>query len=80
MLVMIGLTLKMIVTYRHEIFSSSSLLGMTFVVLILLLADNSLKVGLRQPYPGIITFFLWGVLLSRILSFRKVAEPGSRTT
>jgi hypothetical protein len=23
---------------------------------------------MRQPYPGIITFFLWGMLLSRILS------------
>ena len=28
--------------------------------------DNSFKVGLRQPYPGIITFFLWGLLLSRL--------------
>ncbi len=28
--------------------------------------DNSLKVGFRQPYPGMIMFFLWGVLLSRL--------------
>ena len=34
------------------------------VVLFLLIADNSLKVGLRQPYPGIFSFFLWGVLVS----------------
>jgi hypothetical protein len=23
-------------------------------------------VGLRQPYPGMISFFLWGILLSRL--------------
>ena len=27
---------------------------------------NMLKVGMRQPYPGIITFFLWGLLLSHL--------------
>jgi O-antigen ligase len=35
-------------------------------VLFLILVDNSLKVSLRQPYPGIVTFFLWGVLLARL--------------
>ena len=30
------------------------------------LIDNSLKVGFRQPYPGILMFFLWGVLLTRL--------------
>jgi O-antigen ligase len=30
------------------------------------LIDNSLKVGFRQPYPGIVMFFLWGVLLTRL--------------
>jgi hypothetical protein len=30
------------------------------------LVDNSLKVGFRQPYPGILMFFLWGVLLARL--------------
>jgi len=37
------------------------------------LVDNSLKVGFRQPYPGILMFFLWGVLLTRLSA--KVAEP-----
>ncbi|MEN6617058.1 MAG: hypothetical protein ABFD12_10920, partial [Syntrophorhabdus sp.] len=35
----------------------------TFVVFIV---DNSLKVGLRQPYPGILGFFLLGLLQARI--------------
>lgn len=39
---------------------------LALLVLFLVLVDNSLKVGLRQPYPGMITFFLWGVLLNRL--------------
>jgi len=34
------------------------------ITLFFVLIDNSFKVGLRQPYPGIVMFFLWGVLLS----------------
>jgi uncharacterized RDD family membrane protein YckC len=48
--------------------ASSSFLGLAIVVLIVLFVDNSLKVGLGQPYPGIISFFLWGILLSRLYS------------
>jgi len=44
------------------------LLGLAALVLFFVLIDNSLKVGFRQPYPGIIMFFLWGVLLSRLLN------------
>lgn len=47
-----------------ENFSEIWWLGGT--VLFFVLVDNFFKVGLRQPYPGIITFFLWGVLLSKI--------------
>jgi len=42
------------------------------VVAFFALVDNSLKVGFRQPYPGILMFFLWGVLLTRLSA--KVAE------
>ena len=80
LLVIIGFTLKLIVQFRRDIFSSSSLVGLTFVVLFLLFFDNSLKVGLRQPYPGIITFFLWGILLSRLLAFRQRVKPNSAPT
>ena len=38
------------------------------LVAFLLLADNNLKVSLRQPYPGIFTYFLWGLLLARLES------------
>ena len=50
--------------FRQKIFEDPTLVGLTFVTFFLVVIDNSLKVGLRQPYPGIITFFLWGMLLS----------------
>jgi hypothetical protein len=37
------------------------------------LVDNSLKVAFRQPYPGILMLFLWGVLLARLSA--AVAAP-----
>lgn len=47
---------------RVDRFLLAAALG-TFVVFII---DNSLKVGLRQPYPGILGFFLLGLLQARI--------------
>jgi hypothetical protein len=32
----------------------------------LLFFENMLKSGMRQPYPGIITFFIWGLLITRL--------------
>jgi hypothetical protein len=63
----LGYTLVLIYRNRRQILGSSSLLGLTAVTIFLLIVDNSFKVGLRQPYSGIVTFFLWGVLLSRLL-------------
>ena len=42
------------------------LIALALLVLFFVLVDNSLKVGFRQPYSGIIMFFLWGVLLARL--------------
>lgn len=50
---------------------SADVFVLALFVLFLLLIDNSLKVGLRQPYSGIISFFLWGVLLSHIMTNRS---------
>ena len=80
---LIGLTLFGVHRKWREIRESAPLLGLTFVVLFLILVDNSFKVGMRQPYPGILTFFLWGVLLSHLFSpsaaadGRKPAPPES---
>ncbi len=59
-------TCKIIYRQRQRIFLSPRLTGLCCVTLFLLFIDNSLKVGLRQPYSGIFTFFLWGLLLSRL--------------
>ncbi len=66
LLSLIGYTLLLVYRSRQAILASSSLLGLTVVVFIVLFVDNFFKVGLRQPYPGIISFFLWGVLLTRL--------------
>src|SRR5690606_290620 len=60
------------INIRHHA-PSLELLALAGLVLFFVLIDNSLKVGFRQPYPGIIMFFLWGVLLGRLthLSDRK---------
>lgn len=56
---------------RRHILMSPAMLGLTLVVLFLLIPDSLVKVGMRQPYPGIITFFLWGLLLARMESLRR---------
>ena len=38
------------------------------VVFYLVVVDSSFKVTLRQPYPGIFSYFLWGILISRLRS------------
>lgn len=36
------------------------------LVAFLVLVDSNFKVTLRQPYPGIFAYFLWGLLLTRL--------------
>ncbi|MGC1175160.1 hypothetical protein [Polaromonas sp.] len=36
------------------------------IVFYLVIVDSNFKVTLRQPYPGIFAYFLWGLLLSKI--------------
>ena len=62
--------ISMLHKYRSSVFASSGLVSLSAVVLFLLLIDNSFKVGLRQPYSGIFTFFLLGVLLSRLYEIK----------
>jgi hypothetical protein len=71
LLFLIGYSLYLAFKFRYNIMQSERLLGLCMIVLFLVLVDNNFKVSLRQPYPGILTFFLWGVLLSRLLSLRE---------
>lgn len=52
---------------------STPALGLALVVIFMLTLDSAFKVGLRQPYSGVIMFFLWGLLLAQIA--RPAARP-----
>ncbi|UVL90726.1 hypothetical protein [Pseudomonas sichuanensis] len=54
-----------------RIWGEPGILAITLVLLFILLIDNSLKVGMRQPYPGIVSFFLWGFLLAWLWRFEE---------
>jgi hypothetical protein len=83
-LVIIGLIVFTVIRLyrnRHPVMMSPASTGLAIVVLLLLIPDNLLKVGMRQPYSGIVTFFLWGLLLARIESFPPMIDKRrSRTT
>jgi hypothetical protein len=59
-------TIRRVWRRRGDVLSNPILLGTTMAALYLLLFENMLKVGMRQPYPGIITFFIWGLLIARL--------------
>ncbi len=59
-------TLTQLWRQRRRILASESLLMHAGVVLFLVLLESNVKVTLRQPYPGIAIYFLWGLLLARL--------------
>ena len=71
LLSLLGLTLIGVCRKWQVMRKSAPLLGLAVTVLFIVLVDNSFKVGMRQPYPGILTFFLWGLLLTQL--FRRPA-------
>ena len=68
---LVAFTACSVLRSAFSIWASSEMLGLVGVVIFLLLVDNMLKVGMRQPYPGIITFFLWGVVISACIKMRS---------
>ena len=66
-----GFTAYSVIRNFPKIFISPKTLGIAGVVLFLLLADNMLKVGMRQPYSGLMTFYLWGVLLALLMKLER---------
>lgn len=72
---LIGFTAYLIFRNFPKILTSSETLGLAGVVLFLVLIDNMFKVGMRQPFPGLMTFFLWGVLLAVL---KKLNRPTAR--
>lgn len=68
---LMGYTFKVIYRNHQAIYRTPALFFPCLVVIFLLLVENSFYVGLRQPYPGILTFFLWGILLNRLLDLNN---------
>jgi hypothetical protein len=78
-LILIGFTVVKLYRCRIRVISSPECFCLACIVTFLLLIDNSLKVGLRQPYPGIFTFFIWGILLSKLVNLPSGATVKSES-
>ncbi len=50
----------------YDILRSPPFLGLAGVMLFLMTMDNGMRVSLRIPYNGVVTYFLWGVLLAHL--------------
>jgi hypothetical protein len=61
-------TIRMLWLKRASVTSDSLLYATGLAFFYLIVVENSLKVGLRQPYPGILSYFVWGLLICRICS------------
>jgi hypothetical protein len=71
-LALIGLTIAMVWRQRETLYTEVWwLAGFLFFLVVI---DNSFKVTLRQPYPGIFSYFLWGLVLA------SIHQPASRKT
>lgn len=67
LLVLIGHTIFLGYRNRNTLLADHNLLPVLIAVLFIFLIDNILKVGLRQPYPGIFGFFILGMLQARLV-------------
>lgn len=74
LIILLFATIRWLWKGRKYVLSSPMLLGTAIAALYLLLFENMLKVGMRQPYPGIITFFIWGLLIARLQRLTKGVE------
>ena len=52
--------------WQRRKYLSGSTWWLIAIVAYLVLIDSNFKVTLRQPYPGIFAYFLWGLLLARL--------------
>jgi len=71
-------TLQLVWREWRYIAGSSPVLAVVLVVAFLVLVDSMFKVTLRQPYPGIIAFFLWGLLIESLRTRREATAAPSR--
>jgi glycosyltransferase involved in cell wall biosynthesis len=77
--ILFAYTARLLWHRRRAVFESKRLLWLAIMVVFFIVIDSNFKVTLRQPYPGIFAFFLWGLLLARLrnLGARPQADNGS---
>lgn len=63
---LVSLVITKAVKIIREGKAASQLFILLGIVFFFIFIDNSIKVSFRQPYPGMVMFFLWGVLLTRL--------------
>lgn len=73
--------LLLIVYTAHLVWNSRAIISgetwwLAALAAFMVLVDSNFKVTLRQPYPGIFAYFLWGLLLCRlqVLSLTKSGD------
>lgn len=65
-MILIAYTARLLWQRRRDVLASNRLLWLAILVAFFIIIDSNFKVTLRQPYPGIFVFFLWGLLLARL--------------
>lgn len=73
LILLIALTVRTAWARRKTILADSALTA-TSAAFVYLLLENMLKVGMRQPYPGLITFFILGLLIARLRAVPRDAH------
>jgi O-antigen ligase len=69
--VLIGYTAFKVYKSSEAIMGNPALFFPCITLAFLLVVENSFYMGLRQPYSAILTFFLWGIVLRRLLCLRN---------
>ena len=80
LIILLITTIQWVWQRRRDVLSKPVFLETTMAALYLLLFEKTLMVGMRQPYPGIITLFIWGLLIARLQRLTKGAEQTDPNT
>lgn len=68
LIALLSTTARLVWKQYAQVLSDPVLLGTTMAAGYLVLVESMFNVGMRQPYPGIITFFILGLLIARLRS------------
>lgn len=71
LLMLVGYTMYVMYANRRAVLNNAELFFPCMMLLFLIVVENSFYMGLRQPYSAILTFFLWGIVLSRLFRLRN---------